>query len=62
MQYGRSHLDSHMPWGRLGIGALLTLAAILLAIAWFDASSALLLGWGIGMVIAAVLILLRRRD
>jgi hypothetical protein len=47
-------------WLRWMIGSALTLASAAAAVFWGGLNSALLLGWAVGMVFAAILILFRR--
>ncbi|MGE0419844.1 MAG: hypothetical protein AB7O80_23820 [Acetobacteraceae bacterium] len=54
--------DATVIWIRWTIVALLSLIVVLLAVFWAGLNSALLLGWALGMILAATLNLFRRRD
>jgi hypothetical protein len=56
----RDRVDTGRPWIRWATGATLTLIAALVAVFWGGFHSALLLGWAVGMILAATLILFRR--
>ncbi len=47
-------------WIRWMVAALLSLALVLFAVFWAELNSALLLGWALGMSLAATLNLFRR--
>ncbi|MGE0223080.1 MAG: hypothetical protein AB7F35_31150 [Acetobacteraceae bacterium] len=49
------------PWVRWAILAVVTLAVVIVAVVWGGMSGALLVGWAVGMALAATLILFRRR-
>ena len=48
-------------WVRWIVGATVSLIAVVFAVFWLGMNSALLLGWAIGMILAAALNLFSRR-
>jgi hypothetical protein len=54
--------DTFILWRNWLIGSAVALAAVAGLVFWGGYHGGLLLGWAVGMVIAAVLILFRRRS